>query len=156
MTDPADCSEPDAHPTRETSVQNPHEYPEGQSRGLTAWVEALVAGLAPQSDSFTLRWTDDQEMTALNGQFRSKEGTTDVLSFPGEREPEGLHLGDVVISVPRAREQALAAGHEVDRELRILVLHGILHCMGYDHETDEGAMERLERQLRRKWVDEDV
>ena len=61
-------------------------------------------------------------------------------------------MGDILISVPTARRQAAEAGHPVEREIRILLLHGLLHCMGYDHETDDGAMERLERKLRRVWT----
>jgi probable rRNA maturation factor len=57
-----------------------------------------------------------------------------------------------VVSVPTARRQAQAAGHEVAHELRVLLLHGVLHCLGFDHETDDGTMERLERRLRRKWL----
>jgi probable rRNA maturation factor len=84
----------------------------------------------------------------VNRRYRDKDKTTDVLSFPGD----GGHLGDILISVPVARRQAGEAGHDVERELKVLLLHGVLHCMGYDHETDEGEMERLERRLRRKWV----
>jgi probable rRNA maturation factor len=72
-----------------------------------------------------------------------------VLSFPGE---EG-HLGDILISVPTARRQAAEAGHGAERELRTLLLHGVLHCLGHDHETDGGEMERLERRLRKAWLD---
>ena len=61
-----------------------------------------------------------------------------------------------MISVPTARRQARAAGHSAERELRLLLLHGVLHCLGYDHETDEGEMERLERRLRRRWLEEGV
>lgn len=91
-------------------------------------------------------------MRALNRDFRGKDATTDVLSFPGGSTPDGEHLGDVVISVPRARQQAAEAGHPVARELRVLLLHGLLHCLGHDHETDGGEMERLERRLRRRWI----
>ncbi len=55
--------------------------------------------------------------------------------------------------MPAARRQAARRGHEVERELRILLLHGLLHCLGYDHETDDGAMLRLEKRLRRRWID---
>ena len=79
------------------------------------------------------------------------DAATDVLSFPGGATPEGRHLGDMVVAVPTARRQAAAAGHPVERELRSLLLHGVLHCLGHDHETDDGDMERLERRLRRRW-----
>lgn len=99
-------------------------------------------------------------MRRLCRQFRNLDKTTDVLSFPGSEEsheqcpPErrGGHLGDVVISVPEARRQAEELGHEPESELRILALHGLLHCLGYDHETDDGTMERLEARLRHRWI----
>jgi probable rRNA maturation factor len=75
-----------------------------------------------------------------------------VLSFPGGASPDGRHLGDVVISVPHAGRQARAAGRSLARELRVLLLHGLLHCLGHDHERDGGEMERLERRLRRRWI----
>jgi rRNA maturation RNase YbeY len=109
-----------------------------------------------QSDrtrTFTVRLASDREMRRVNRAFRSKDEPTDVLSFPGEPgAPAEEHLGDVLISVPAARRQAAAAGHPVARELEILALHGLLHCMGYDHETDGGTMDRLERRLRRVWL----
>ena len=58
--------------------------------------------------------------------------------------------------MPTARRQALATGHSAERELQLLLLHGVLHCLGYDHETDEGEMERLERRLRRRWLEDRV
>lgn len=63
------------------------------------------------------------------------------------------HLGDIAIAVPTAERQARAAGHGLERELRTLMLHGLLHCLGYDHEADDGTMERLETRLRRQWLD---
>ncbi|HSG39895.1 MAG TPA: rRNA maturation RNase YbeY, partial [Thermoanaerobaculia bacterium] len=98
------------------------------------------------------RFVSDREMRRVNREFRGKDKTTDVLSFPGE---EG-HLGDVMIAVPTARRQAAEAGHGVDRELKVLLLHGVLHCLGHDHETDQGEMERLERRLRRTWIREET
>jgi probable rRNA maturation factor len=77
---------------------------------------------------------------------------TDVLSFPGDGAVEPGHLGDVVVCVPQARRQAAVGGEGVVREIRTLLLHGVLHCMGFDHETDDGEMERVERRLRRRWL----
>ena len=111
--------------------------------------------LAPQADSFAVRFTSDREVRRLNRDFRGKDRPTDVLSFPGE-EPvvpgDGHHLGDVVIAVPTARRQAAELGHDLRHELRLLLLHGVLHCLGHDHETDGGTMDRLERRLRRRWL----
>ncbi|MCB1056181.1 MAG: rRNA maturation RNase YbeY [Acidobacteria bacterium] len=135
-------------------LQNPGRYPEARLRELRPWLGALLAKLAPEVVSFGVRFTSDRELRRLNHTYRGKDRSTDVLSFPGEEGPEGRHLGDVAISVPTARRQAAAAGHPTERELRILLLHGVLHCLGYDHETDDGAMERLERRLRRRWIEE--
>jgi len=89
-------------------------------------------------------------MRELNGTFRGRRGTTDVLAFPGggARDPEGrTHLGDIAVSVPRATRQANERGHSLVRELEILVLHGYLHLLGMDHETDRGEMMRLQDRL---------
>ncbi len=135
----------------EIVLQNPNHYPESAARRLRPWLAGLLAALVPEAGSFGARFASDREMRRVNRGFRGKDKTTDVLSFPGE---EG-HLGDVLISVPTARRQAAEAGHGVDRELKVLLLHGVLHCLGYDHETDQGEMERLERRLRRTWIREE-
>jgi len=134
------------------TIQNPCQYREAGARRLRPWLAALVAALAEGASSFVLRFVSDREMRQLNRLYRSLDRTTDVLSFPGEAGPEGRHLGDVVVSVPAARRQALAQGHGIEEELKVLILHGLLHCLGHDHETDEGTMERLERRLRREWI----
>lgn len=137
---------------REVACQNPNRYPEAAARRLRPWLERLVGTLAPAAGSFAVRFAGDALLRRVNRDYRGKDRATDVLSFPGERGPEGWHLGDVLVSVPAARRQAAAAGHPVERELRLLLLHGVLHCLGHDHETDNGAMARLERRLRRTWV----
>lgn len=75
-----------------------------------------------------------------------------MLSFPGDSGPEGVHLGDIVICPAVAHGQARLAGHSSEDELKTLLLHGVLHCLGHDHETDDGTMKRLERRLRRHWI----
>jgi len=127
-------------------------FPAAAEPALVEWVQGVVAELAPERGSFALRFVGDRTMRTWNREFRGKDRTTDVLSFPGEQTPEGPHLGDVAISVPQARRQAQAQGHPLARELRLLVLHGLLHCLGYDHETDQGEMARLERRLRRRYL----
>ena len=89
----------------------------------------------------------DGLLRRLNREYRGKDRPTDVLSFPGAGGEEGL--GDVVISVPTAARNARGQGHSVQRELDILALHGFLHVLGHDHETDDGTMDRLEQRLRR-------
>jgi probable rRNA maturation factor len=137
----------------EIALGNPNRYPEARARRLRPWLERLVAELAPDAASLGVRFAGDRALARANRGFRGKDAPTDVLSFPGGPTPEGRHLGDVLISVPAARRQAVAAGHGVERELRLLLLHGVLHCLGHDHETDGGEMARLERGLRRRWLD---
>jgi probable rRNA maturation factor len=102
----------------------------------------------------TVAFVSDRQMRELNRQWRGKTGTTDVLSFPaGEDEfanPDGSNLGDVVISVEQAARQSREHGLTLDKEIAQLILHGLLHLCGYDHETDKGEMNRLELKLRNK------
>ena len=93
--------------------------------------------------------TGDTELRRLNRRFRALNKTTDVLSFPAGVAP-GDSLGDIAVSLDRARAQARAFGHQVSDELRILMLHGVLHLLGMDHETDSGEMARAERSWRNK------
>lgn len=126
-----------------------------RDHGLPAWADRIFREQAPEHDSFAVRFVGDRTMRRLNLAFRGKDRTTDVLSFPGEATAEGRHLGDVVISVPQAVRQAAIREETLGRELRTLMLHGLLHCLGHDHETDDGEMERLERRLRRRYLDAD-
>lgn len=139
--------------TTEIVLQNPRRYRSLEPRRLRGWLSGLLGEVAPQAVSFGVRFVDDGEMCSLNRHFRARDRPTDVLSFPGEASAEGLHLGDVVISVPTARRQAAAVGSAEVVEIRTLLLHGVLHCLGYDHEADKGEMESLERRLRRKWIE---
>jgi probable rRNA maturation factor len=89
----------------------------------------------------------DAELQRLNRQFRGKDYPTDVLSFPAPPAIAAT-LGDLAISAPRARAQARAYRHPVETEIRILMLHGVLHLLGYDHESDNGRMSRAEKRWR--------
>ena len=89
----------------------------------------------------------DRRMRALNRQFRGKDVVTDVLSFPSD---DRGFLGDIVIAAGVSTKQAKAAGHSVHTEVRVLALHGLLHLLGYDHESDDGKMARAEMRLRKK------
>lgn len=98
----------------------------------------------------TVLLTTDAAIRKLNRQFRGKNKATDVLSFPaGGPGAEGL-AGDLAISVTTALRQAAEQGHSLSTEIKVLVLHGLLHLAGGDHETDDGRMARRERQLRTK------
>jgi len=117
---------------------------------------------------FDCRITGDAELRRLNREFRGKDYATDVLSFPascgagtlaadghkrrdeprGGRQERPRHIGDIAISAARAQVQARQYGHSVETEIRILMLHGVLHLMGYDHEIDGGRMARAEARWR--------
>ena len=116
-------------------------------RELTAFAE-LVSARVAQGRHFCCLLTGDETLHRLNRDFRGKDAPTDVLSFPSP-SPDG-GLGDIAISVDRAREQAAAYGHALDSELQILLLHGVLHLLGHDHEIDRGQMRRLETRWRKE------
>lgn len=109
-----------------------------------------------------VRMVTDAEMKRLNQRYRKKAKTTDVLSFPSEcrSRPNGLRrrakklrgtfLGDIAISPTVAQRNAKAFGRSMTQEVCVLILHGVLHLMGYDHESDRGEMERVETKLRRR------
>ncbi len=92
--------------------------------------------------------TTDRKIRQLNRQFRGMDKATDVLSFPAPKAVAGEVAGDLAISVPTARRQAREQGHTLAAEIKVLILHGLLHLAGYDHERDEGEMARRERLLR--------
>jgi len=96
--------------------------------------------------------TTDKAIRRLNRDFRGKNKPTDVLSFPAEGPMPGTAAeqiaGDLAISVDTARRQAADQGHALTCELKVLILHGLLHLAGYDHEADDGKMARRERKLR--------
>ena len=121
------------------------------------WREFGIKALSvigAEEESATLVFVSDRAMRDLNRRFRGLNKSTDVLSFPAERaEFEAASeagLGDVVISVERAEKQAAENHLSLEEELAQLVLHGLLHLCGYDHETDDGEMNRLELRLRRR------
>ena len=106
-------------------------------------LQADVAGGRP----FCCLVTGDEEIRHLNRRFRKKDDVTDVLSFPADA---GDRLGEIAISFDRAREQAADCGHSVEDEVRGLMLHGVLHLVGMDHERDGGEMRRVEQRWRRR------
>jgi rRNA maturation RNase YbeY len=109
------------------------------------WAEAVLAAAAPRrAASVSVLLCGDARMRRLNREFRKNDRPTDVLSFPAE--VPGL-LGDVAIDVPYAARQARRRGHGLDREVQLLLVHGVLHLLGHDHETDGGEMFRLQRRL---------
>ena len=124
---------------------------------IRAYVRRLGKMLCLEPKAFTICFVDDREIERLNGAYRSKLCPTDVLSFPWKPGREGErnsnqefkgYLGDVVISVETARENARSEGHSIQTEIKSLILHGVLHLLGHDHETDRGEMTALELSLR--------
>jgi probable rRNA maturation factor len=107
-----------------------------------------AAGALGVSGSVALVLTGDRMVHDLNRRYRNKDKPTDVLSFEGGGGEEGL--GDIVISVDTAARNARTLGRTLPQELDVLALHGFLHVLGYDHETDDGTMDRLEARLRRR------
>jgi probable rRNA maturation factor len=96
----------------------------------------------------TILLTTDAAIRKLNRQFRGKNKATDVLSFPAAGIGAEAIAGDLAISVPTALRQAIQQGHSLSTEIKVLILHGLLHLAGYDHEADSGRMARRERLLR--------
>ena len=106
---------------------------------------------ASENKSLTVAFVSDKKMRELNESFRGKNSTTDVLSFPFEAEEfesEENNLGDIVIAAEQAARQAVENKFDFDTEIKQLILHGVLHLCGFDHETDDGEMNKLELKLR--------
>jgi probable rRNA maturation factor len=123
------------------------------------FVSSLPASVAEsEGGHFSVAFVSDRRMIELNKFFRGKDSTTDVLSFPHEpdefepvtSDDSSTFLGDIVISAEQAARQAKENKLTLDREIKQLILHGLLHLCGYDHETDDGEMNRRELELRKK------
>jgi probable rRNA maturation factor len=100
----------------------------------------LEQGAEEQEGDFTILLTSDEQVQELNREYMKIDAPTDVLSFPADyTDPDTntLYLGDVIISYPRAQEQAANGGHTLEHELQLLVVHGVLHLLGYDHLDEE-------------------
>jgi probable rRNA maturation factor len=127
-------------PEHSTSLLFHHPSPRVGRRDLRRFLRDLAQEILP-GRAVTCLIATDEEMSALNRTFRGKNYPTDVLSFPGE---------DIAISFDRAAAQAAELGHSVEDELRILMLHGVLHLAGMDHHADHGAMARAEVRWRKR------
>jgi len=117
-----------------------------------AWVDFAARALdaiGKSESSATIAFVSDKAIRKLNQQFRGIDKATDVLSFPDDG-PDELTLGDIAVSVETAALQAKENNLSFDGEIAQLILHGLLHLSGYDHEIDNGEMNRLELRLRRK------
>jgi len=114
-------------------------------RALARELSRRVAG----GRAFTCLVTGDAELRRLNRQFLDRDYPTDVLAFPSGGLPPAPSLGDIAISASRAAAQARRLGHPLEEEVGILMLHGLLHLLGFDHERDGGRMARVEARWRR-------
>ena len=118
-----------------------------------AFSETALRAIGAEAADATIAFVSDRQIRELNKRFRGINTPTDVLSFPSREEfatSDDPNLGDIAISVERAESQATENGLKFDQEVAQLILHGLLHLHGYDHETDDGEMNRLELRLRRK------
>jgi rRNA maturation RNase YbeY len=120
---------------------------------VCSWTRRLLSKAGAKRASLSILLCGDRRMRSLNRTWRRKDRPTDVLSFLPFKEsssslsPSSPFLGDLVIDVPYAARQARKRGHPLSREVQILLAHGLLHLLGYDHETDDGTMFRLQRRL---------
>ena len=134
-------------------VNNQRKHKIDNERWCEFTTKALCVIKESKGKDVTVVFVSDRKMRELNRTFRGKDKTTDVLSFPVEQEEFETFdntLGDVVISVGQAARQAKENGFDLETEISQLILHGLLHLCGYDHETDNGEMNRLELRLRKK------
>jgi len=132
------------------------------ARRVARLVDTTLGAVGKADANLTVAFVRDRVIRDLNRKFRSNDRVTDVLSFPADEERGQASdvsftggvvsefLGDIVVSADTALKQAADAGHSFEREVNELVIHGVLHLCGYDHETDRGQMNRLELRLRRK------
>jgi len=130
--------------------------------GLESFLRRVKRELGLGNREVTVCLVGDAEMARLNGTFRKKKGPTDVLSFPASERAVRLRLGrgasrslseelgEIAIAPATARRYAKKQGKKLAEELRVLILHGVLHLLGFDHETDHGKMDKLEQKLRKR------
>lgn len=136
-------------------VVNRQRYRKISSKPLAALARAVLNAIGRQDAALDLTFIRDTAMRKLNRVYRGIDSSTDVLSFSYQRaEQSDPHLGDVIIAVETAEKYARELSIDFHRELEHLVIHGTLHLAGYDHETDNGEMNRLEKRLRRQLLGE--
>ncbi|MFY9557879.1 MAG: rRNA maturation RNase YbeY [Blastocatellia bacterium] len=147
-----------------TEVLNRQRLARIDVRRVASTVDAALGAVGRTGANLTVVFIRDRVIRKLNRRYRGHDRMTDVLSFPVDGEtgagdddfvgevPAG-YLGDIVISTDTALRQANESRHTFERELDELLMHGVLHLCGYDHETDRGQMNRLELKLRRKLLD---
>ena len=129
---------------------------------LAQFCEVARQAMGFPEESVSIRLVSDPVIARLNRKYRGKAGPTDVLSFPAQMPVQhrryrrnrgdhaGPYIGDIAISPQTAQRYARRGARSLSAELRILILHGMIHLAGYDHETDHGEMDRFERRMRRR------
>ena len=127
-----------------TNIEITGFAPRLTQREVAAFVRKVLIASGEEIGEISIAFVDDATMRGLNRKFRNKNKSTDVLTFPGENACE------IVISIDQARRQAQNEKHSLATELRYLLVHGILHGLGYDHESDNGEMNELEVEVREK------
>lgn len=128
--------------TYQVDIQNDDGYDVDEIKLQTAASCVLGQEAAQPDCALTIVLMDDAGVARLNGQFRGVDAPTDVLSFPADAPPVAMpdeppYLGDLVIAYPYAAAQAAREAHTLDDSLSLLVVHGVLHLLGYDHDTPE-------------------
>ena len=125
-----------------------------QAKRWREFASGALAAIGASDGDATIVFVSDAAIRKLNRQFRGKDSATDVLSFPSRSESfetaAETNLGEIVISLARAQAQAKENGLTLVNEVEQLILHGLLHLCGHDHERDDGEMNRLELKLRKK------
>ena len=123
-----------------------------EAKRFSSFVDSITTAVEEaEGGSFSVAFVSDERMLELNRFFRGKDSKTDVLSFPHEADEfdqQNDSLGDIVISAEQAERQATENGLTFEGEVKQLILHGLLHLCGYDHETDDGKMNARELELR--------
>jgi rRNA maturation RNase YbeY len=144
------------------AIENRQQQVRVGIRASEEFLRRVMREMGLGRDSVSLCFVTDREMARLNQTYRKRKGTTDVLSFPSEvrsrpvsvttraKELRGEFLGDIAISPTAARRNARSLGRSLSEEVHVLILHGVLHLLGYDHEADRGEMDRVEGRLRRR------
>jgi probable rRNA maturation factor len=147
--DPTSQVKPPARPGGSAQTATPRKQRIPHTRTLARFLGAAQAAVKLRGQ-VTVLLTTDPTIRRLNRQFRRKNKATDVLSFPANAPGPMKIAGDLAISIAIARRQAEERGHSLTTEIKVLMLHGLLHLAGYDHETDKGEMARREQKLRAK------
>jgi probable rRNA maturation factor len=136
-------------PATKSSAANVAAFRIPSSRALAQFLGKAQSAVRLRGQ-VTVLLTTDTTIRDLNRRFRGQDKATDVLSFAADTRVQNEESGDLAISVDMARRQGTACDHTLGVELKVLILHGLLHLAGYDHESDQGRMEHRERLLRKR------